>query len=232
MANIHKIIEVPEDSRLFFCTDVHGRLDELNDLLAQAGFEETDYLISVGDLTDRGPKSLESLNMFLNPTRPNLHALLGNHEHMLMRKDLHLLSYNGGQWALEHSDETIEYFSRKLTQKFFYAFTVKKEGHTIGCVHAEVPLRYDSWEEFLDDLTNRPGTKEDALWNREYIYTEANKELLGVDFVLHGHTCLPEPLLSANRLYFDTGRWNKQQGNLTLLEFCSGHFKEYKIELQ
>ena len=75
MMNIHKVIEVPEGSRLFFCTDVHGRLDELNELLAQAGFTETDYLISVGDLNDRGPKSLEALNMFLNPKTPNLFAL-------------------------------------------------------------------------------------------------------------------------------------------------------------
>ena len=84
-------ISVPSSARLFFCTDVHGRLDELTELLSQAGFTETDYLISVGDLTDRGPKSLEALNMFLNPTKQNLHALLGNHEHMLMQKDLHNL---------------------------------------------------------------------------------------------------------------------------------------------
>ena len=232
MRNYHKTIEVPEGSRLFFCTDVHGRLDELNELLAQAGFTETDYLISVGDLNDRGPKSLEALNMFLNPKNPNLFALLGNHEHMLMQKDLHNLFYNGGQWALEQSDETIDYLSRKLMENFFYAFTVKKDGHTLGCVHAEVPLDFSSWDQFLDELV-RPRVQLDAVWSREIIYGNSSAHLDGVDYVLHGHTCLPEPTLVGNRLYFDTGLWvGKQQGTLTLLEFCNGHFEEYKIELQ
>ena len=231
MVNIHRTIEVPEGARLFFCTDVHGRLDELEQLLRRVDFSDKDYLISVGDLHDRGPKSLDALNMFLNPTKPNLHALLGNHEHMLMRKDLHNLFYNGGQWALEQSDETIDYLSRKLTQNFFYAFTVEKDGYTIGCVHAEVPLQYDTWEDFLEDLA-RPSVQNEALWSREYIYDGADKVLPDVDYVLHGHTCLPEPLLSGNRLYFDTGTWGKQSGSMTLLEFKSGSFEEHRIELQ
>ena len=230
MLNIHKTITVPEGSRLFFCTDVHGRLDELNSLLEQVGFSDNDYLISVGDLHDRGPQSLQALNMFLNPQRPNLYALLGNHEHMLMQKDTHNLFYNGGQWALEQTDETLDYLSRKLTENFYYAFTVEKDGHKIGCVHAEVPRDYDTWEDFLDDLA-RPRVQREALWGREYIYSGANKELLGVTFVLHGHTCLPEPLLSANRLYFDTGRWGAQKGTMTLLEFSQGFFEEFTSEL-
>ena len=230
--NIHKVIEVPDSARVFFCTDVHGRLDELTELLSQAGFTEKDYLISVGDLTDRGPKSLETLNMFLNPTKQNLHALLGNHEHMLMQKDLHNLFYNGGQWVLEQSDETIDYLSRKLMEKFFYAFTIKKGGYTLGCVHAEVPMDFSSWDQFLDELV-RPRVQLDALWSREIIYGGTSTHLDGVDYVLHGHTCLPEPTLVGNRLYFDTGRWAKQQGELTLLEFChDGRFEEYKIELR
>ena len=139
MANIHKLIEVPESSRLFFCTDVHGRLDNLMGLLREVKFSDNDYLISMGDLIDRGPKSLETLNMFINPNRPNLHALLGNHEYMLMQKDLHNLFYNGGQWALDQSDETIDYLSRKISEKMFFSFTVRKGDYIIACTHAEVP---------------------------------------------------------------------------------------------
>ena len=217
MANIHKLVEVPESSRLFFCTDVHGRLDYLKELLESIGFTDNDYLISLGDLTDRGPQSLETLNMFLNPKNPNLFALLGNHEHMLMQKDMHNLFYNGGQWVLEQSDETIDYLSRKLREKFYYAFTVVKAGHSIACVHAEVLEEYANWDDFLDDLP-RTTIKNEAVWGREFLTRNIQQRLLGVDYVLHGHSTVEEPRLLANRMYFDTGLWNK--GNtLTLLEF-------------
>lgn len=222
MANIHKLIEVPESSRLFFCTDVHGRLDNLMGLLREVKFSDNDYLISIGDLIDRGPKSLETLNMFINPNRPNLHALLGNHEYMLMQKDLHNLFYNGGQWALDQSDETIDYLSRKISEKMFFSFTVRKGDYIIACTHAEVPEEYEYWDDFLNDLF-KTRVKNEAVWGREFLVGNIQQRLYGSSYVLHGHSRVPKLKRLANRLYFDTG------STMTLLEFDNGNFKEIRM---
>ena len=50
-------------------TDIHGCLEELESVWAQAGFDpETDKLICLGDLMDRGPYSFECSIAFA--TRP------------------------------------------------------------------------------------------------------------------------------------------------------------------
>lgn len=68
--------------------DIHGCYDEFIALLNQIGVDETDEIISVGDIVDRGPKSLELYDFF--KLRKNATVIMGNHE----RKHLNgVLSY-------------------------------------------------------------------------------------------------------------------------------------------
>jgi len=67
--------------------DIHGCFQEFADLLDRAGLAESDEIIALGDLVDRGPDSVRVLDFF--HTRPNARALQGNHE----RK--HVLSFRG-----------------------------------------------------------------------------------------------------------------------------------------
>ncbi|MYM64334.1 symmetrical bis(5'-nucleosyl)-tetraphosphatase [Pseudomaricurvus sp. HS19] len=65
--------------------DLQGCLDPLQQLLRQVQFnEDRDQLWLLGDLINRGPQSLETLQ-YLYPRRDNVVAVLGNH-------DLHLLA--------------------------------------------------------------------------------------------------------------------------------------------
>src|SRR5437867_3421359 len=67
--------------------DIQGCCDELEDLLDTVAFMPgTDALVSVGDLVNRGPRSLDVLRLFF---RLEGAAVLGNHE-------LHLLSAAAG----------------------------------------------------------------------------------------------------------------------------------------
>ena len=69
--------------------DIHGCYDEFIELLENIGITEADEVISLGDIVDRGPKSVELFEYF--SSRKNAHVLMGNHE----RKHLNgILNYS------------------------------------------------------------------------------------------------------------------------------------------
>jgi serine/threonine protein phosphatase 1 len=70
------------NGRDFVVGDLHGCFDLLDRLLDHARFDPAcDRLFSVGDLVDRGPDSLRSLE-FLDA--PWFYAVKGNHEDLLL----------------------------------------------------------------------------------------------------------------------------------------------------
>jgi bis(5'-nucleosyl)-tetraphosphatase (symmetrical) len=78
--------------------DVQGCADELRALIEQIGFSpDRDQLWLVGDLVNRGPRSLEALR-YVRSLGDSAVVVLGNH-------DLHLLAVAlGGQDAVKHGD--------------------------------------------------------------------------------------------------------------------------------
>ena len=74
--------------RKFVIGDIHGCYDELMELIEMIGLTDEDWLISLGDIVDRGNKSKEVYEYFLN--RPNSLVLMGNHERKHQNK---ILSY-------------------------------------------------------------------------------------------------------------------------------------------
>ena len=68
--------------------DIQGCFDELEQLLREIGFSGKDRLWFVGDLVNRGPKSLEVLR-FVKSLRDRAVTVLGNH-------DLHLVATHEG----------------------------------------------------------------------------------------------------------------------------------------
>jgi bis(5'-nucleosyl)-tetraphosphatase (symmetrical) len=86
--------------RTFAIGDIQGCLEPLKQLLDRVGFNENkDTLWCVGDLVNRGPDSLGTLE-FLYSIRKSLKVVLGNH-------DLHLLAVAYGEKKVKPESELL-----------------------------------------------------------------------------------------------------------------------------
>lgn len=72
------------ETRTLVVGDIHGCFDELLALVDAAGISDTDRIVCVGDLIDRGPQPWEVVDFFRS--RPDTRqSVLGNHEWKHMR---------------------------------------------------------------------------------------------------------------------------------------------------
>jgi serine/threonine protein phosphatase 1 len=92
--NIIKELFLDSNQRLFFCGDLHGSIDLLEESLKELGFiSGQDVLICVGDLIDRGSKSEETLIKFLFDKTGSFYSVRGNHDQMMVDNDWDLQLY-------------------------------------------------------------------------------------------------------------------------------------------
>lgn len=63
--------------------DIHGEYEQLRVLLQKMNFNENDELYIMGDVVDRGPNPIKTLQFLM--TLPNCICLAGNHEDMALR---------------------------------------------------------------------------------------------------------------------------------------------------
>lgn len=223
----HKNLSPNTTGRDFFVGDIHGCLNKLYEALARHQFDHaTDRLISVGDLIDRGPHSLEVVREFM--VRPNYFAVRGNHEQMMldaysgtfmMALANHL--QNGGQWSIALTDaeriEILDFF-----ETLPIALTVEQIGDKppIGVVHAD--CRHDNWRSFvraLEQLPPHADPPHDALWCRDRWRSWApTQRIQGVKAVVVGHTPQKNaPTWSGNVVNIDSRAY--ADGPITLLTF-------------
>ena len=108
LSRVRRCLQLPANAkgRDFLVGDLHGHRALLERELARRSFDTgVDRVFSVGDLTDRGPDSLATLELLAEPW---FHAVLGNHELMLLnylgfyKSRLHsrkAFAEGGGQWV-------------------------------------------------------------------------------------------------------------------------------------
>lgn len=97
--------------------DVHGLYDEFIDFIKSIGYEVNDYHIThkdnrkilfLGDLVDRGQKSLDMLKILYNAVKFDGHySILGNHEYKLLQFRKHYLKFNQIKNSSFATNETI-----------------------------------------------------------------------------------------------------------------------------
>jgi len=190
--------------RDFFLGDPHGRLDSVLVALGEAGFEpQTDRVICVGDLVDRGPNSYELLKL---TRQPWFFSVRGNHEAMLLGvKDHYSLVHwlmNGGTWYLELGGEAaLE--ACDLAKNLPCAITLDtKDGQIVGICHAEWPG--PDWTTIETVLTDK-FLMGRMLWGRQILKENNGDCDKTAILTVHGHSPIDEPLKIGTALFIDTG---------------------------
>jgi len=184
-------------NRTIVVGDIHGCYDELQLLLTKADFGADDRVIAVGDLTVKGPKSREILELFSQDNR--FSSVVGNH-------DLALVNYWKGESVnLKPSQmKTIKELVAGGKQLLEYLTAlpgyIELENHIV--VHAgvrpNIPLPNQVIEDLVElrtlgpDRTDRDGKP----WYQEYN---------GDKVVLFGHWPSPLPRRGPKAIGLDTG---------------------------
>jgi serine/threonine protein phosphatase 1 len=217
--------------RAYAVGDIHGRLDLLDQLLAEIHAQlarrpaHKVLLVFVGDLIDRGPSSAEVIERLRTYRRDGVKTmfLLGNHEEVLLR-------ILGGEpelitkWRWFGGAECLKSYGVDPSQ-----LTGRSEQEALEIVRNAIPKEH---KEFLESFVDtcrfgdylfvhagiRPGvevdqqSQTDLRWIREpFLLDDTDHGFV----VVHGHTISPEVELMPNRIGIDTGAY--RTGVLTAL---------------
>jgi len=191
--------------RTFIVGDIHGCYDELLELLDQANIQENDLVISVGDIVDRGPKSLEEYRYF--KARENTLVLMGNHE----RKHLKgVLSYAQEIVKIQFGNEYVSFVNWIGSLPYYYeteeaiiVHAAFEHDQMIGTQREDVLCGSTSGDRYLQ--TRYP---KDSYWSDFYS---------GEKTIIYGHHVVGEsPKYLNNTIGIDTGSCHG--GKLTMIE--------------
>lgn len=216
-----KYLEIDEDVNVFVVGDIHGAYSLLMAKLKEIKFNfNSDLLISVGDLVDRGAENEKCVGLL------NEHwftSIKGNHEDFCYKgmmddhiKFYHRMRNNGGEWFYNLPEDLMEHIGRRLNQ-LPILLEVKYKGKKFGFVHADVPV--EDWE-LLKDMVINDDTQIDSarsvidacLWSRRVVEMDS-VTIAQVDNVFLGHTVLPEIKQVGNCTFLDTGGVFKKYDN-------------------
>jgi diadenosine tetraphosphatase ApaH/serine/threonine PP2A family protein phosphatase len=177
--------------------DIHGCYDELQALVAKVDLDSQDRVVAVGDLTVKGPKSREVLELFSKDER--FSSVIGNHDRALVKY------WKGDSVFLKTSQqktfkELLAGGKHLLEYLASLPSYLELDRHIV--VHAGVRPGVPLDRQVIDDLvelrtlgadrTNRDGKP----WYEEYD---------GEKTVLFGHWPAPKPRRGKRAIGLDTG---------------------------
>lgn len=215
-----KYLEVDDDVNVYVVGDIHGAYSLLMEKLKEIKFNfNSDLLIAVGDLVDRGTENEKCVGLL------NEHwftSIKGNHEDFCYKgmmddhiKFYHRMRNNGGEWFYNIPEDLMEHIGRRLNQ-LPVMLEVSYSGKKFGFVHADLPV--EDWElakEMLEkgDSINDRSFEDYLLWSRGTIDKMKPVNIAQVDNVFFGHTVLPKVTQLGNCTFLDTGGVFKKYDN-------------------
>ena len=207
--------------------DIHGCFDELSELLGRLGYridpfeEGSEDLIQarhpdgrkaffVGDITDRGPRSVDALRLVMGMVEAGTaHCVVGNHDYKLNKwlKGRKVQLNHGLDLTVSELERTSEQFRKRVSDfiwdlrshfwlaegKLVVAHAGLKEGmHGRGSGAVRNFAMFGETTGEIDEF----GLPVRLEWARDY---------RGSADVVYGHTPVPEPEWLNNTLCIDTG---------------------------
>lgn len=189
---------------IYVISDIHGELDLFKEMVKKIDLKEDDTLYILGDLIDRGDKSIETLLYAMN--HPNMEFILGNHEDFmcsLYNKDTKLYNSwmrecNGGSITLAQYNELCEE-ERLRIQKFLEDAPLYKLIEVNGIKFLLVHGGINSLNEYDLETAISMQTRRDIIWIRdEFTNNPCRMDVT----VIFGHT-FTESLCNQHRIWYD-----------------------------
>lgn len=206
-ASVH-FFDLPDNGVIYVCGDIHGCYDELILALNAIGFDyNTDYLLSLGDIVDRGTNDYRTMSLL---TKPWFRMVIANHE------ALHIENYlthpsNGTYWAIPYKDDP-DYVNFVSTCKALPHAIVVDNQYVL--IHAALPMiSYSGLAEVTDikqtlleyDFYTGLFRPDPTLWNISEFHHPQVSTLPGITNVFHGHYIQPAITTKGKAVYLDTG---------------------------
>ncbi|MDP2505028.1 metallophosphoesterase [Oceanobacter sp. 3_MG-2023] len=198
-------LETNQQGRDFVVGDIHGHVSKLMGQLDQLQFNpDSDRVICVGDLIDRGPESPQALALL---DQPWFYSVLGNHEYLMVcamkyKHSEHRMTWltHGGDWIAQTSPNDWPAWFETIEQLPLAIEVSGKSGTRYGIIHAEYPFtHWDDLEQLDDDEALR------TIWSRTQFQQRSEHVIDGIDVVIHGHNISDGELHLGNRIYIEPG---------------------------
>lgn len=184
-------------ARTIVVGDIHGCYDELMELLEEAEFGRKDRVVSVGDLLAKGPKSRETIELFMSDER--FTTVIGNHDLALRRR------WNGENVELKPAQKETHKELKGEKDKYAHylntlPFVIDLDTHLV--VHAGLRPNVELHSQTTGDLTRLrtlgPDRESDEGTPWYHVYN-------GEKTVLFGHWPHTEPRRGPKAIGLDTG---------------------------
>lgn len=154
--------------------DIGGRYDTLMALLDKMPKED---IISVGDMIDRGPKSKEVVDFFMNNS--SARAILGNHEHIMLDYYGDKKYYGDNIWTWQGGQETLDSFGGEVPKSVRAWISNLPKFLQIDkflISHAFLP-ELKTLDEACELGSSIYGREDSIIWNRSYPIRRAEFDL-------------------------------------------------------
>lgn len=220
-----RMISSNKVGRDFVVGDLHGCVSALRTLLRGVGFHTArDRLFSVGDLPDRGPASIEALELLREPW---FFAVRGNHEQILIdhlrRPDMN--KANDTRWlrsaclSITERQQFASYWLPKLDRLplvMAVGLDDPDPRKRFYVVHAEILEDRASvtQEMILNWSFERPGkARHRAMWGRSLITAwwdgrpVKRAHVQDLPLIVCGHTVVDRPRKLARQVFIDRGAY-------------------------
>lgn len=172
----------------YVMSDIHGCYNKYMEMLKLIEFSDNDELYILGDIFDRGEKSLEILDYIVDHS--NIHLIKGNHEKMYEEAyesgDYYLWSYNGGNTTRMQLMQRYYGYEESL-YKYIRKLPFIKVIDKFILVHAGLYFPNNYEQLTIDELIELQ-EENICLWDRSSI---GNEKTFKDYTVIHGHTPTP-----------------------------------------